>query len=367
MRGRLGRFLFLAAATLPLLFGLAICATVALVDPLELRPWGLVPRFFDGNYPELVTPKLVRAVTSEHQDVILVGGSQAMGVTPAQLRKAFGAQSSFNLAYSLSEARDLAAVSGAAVRSPGLKRLVVELPFTAMDWDRPPAATGAGAIAVLKAPWYALPDFGEDIARASLERLRSGEFATAEWRRQAANFLGTRSILQQPQLLKETNRDFLRIPASRFANPTPISCDQFALVSNALGPLMSESARRGVELDLYFPPIPPASYPRAESKRAGRFSWFGQVMSFHRCVLAEAAGFPGPNVHVIAADADPEIIGDLANFKDTIHLFRPNKFDRLLDDIRSHRFELHERDANGYVQRISAAVLAEYRKRGLVH
>ena len=118
--------LFFLAALIPLFLGLAICLAVVIVDPLELRPWGLQPRFFDANYPELVTPKLVRAVTGEHQDVILLGGSQAMGVTPAELRSWFGARKAFNLAYSLLEARDFAAVSTAAVRTPGLKRLVVE-------------------------------------------------------------------------------------------------------------------------------------------------------------------------------------------------------------------------------------------------
>jgi hypothetical protein len=362
-----GRQAFFAAALIPLLLGIAMCLIAVSVDPLDLRPWGLPPRFFDDNYPELVTPKLVRAVTSQRQDVLLVGGSQAMGVTPAELRAAFGARNVFNLSYSLMQARDLGAVASAAVRTPGIKRVVVELPFTAMEWDRPPAATGAGAIAVLNAPWYALPDFGEDIARASLERLSSGEFATSEWRRQSAAFLGTRTLPQNKPLHEQLERGFVRVRASVFADPSALPCGQFAVIGKAIVPLIAEAASRGVELDLYFPPIPPASYPRAEIEQAGRISWFEQVMSFHRCVLLAAKRSGRPNVHVLAIDLDPQIIGDLSNYKDTFHLIRADKFDRLLDDVRTHRFEPHGSDFDTYPRRVSALVLAEYAKRGLVH
>ena len=56
---RWSRRLFFAAALLPLVVGLAICLMVVIVDPLDLRPWGLKPQFYDGNYPELVTPLLI--------------------------------------------------------------------------------------------------------------------------------------------------------------------------------------------------------------------------------------------------------------------------------------------------------------------
>ena len=354
--------LFFLAALIPLFLALAICLAVVVVDPLDLRPWGLQPRFFDGNYPELVTPKLVRAVTGQHQDVILIGGSQAMGVTPAELRSAFGAQKAFNVAYSLLEARDLAAVSNAAVRTPGLERLIVELPFTA-EWDRPPAPTGAGAIAVLNARWYALPDFGEDIARGAVARLASGEFATAEWRNEAARFLGSRTLPQNGPLLSQLNGAFGRVPPATFSGTHTLSCGRFPVAEKALVSLMNEAAARGVELDFYFPPISPSSYPRAEVEQGGeRSSWFRQVMSFHRCVVLAAAGKPG--VHVLAIDLDPAIIGDLSNYKDTFHLVRPDKFDRLLEDVRMHRFELGRSDGDAYVGQISRLILAEYRKRG---
>lgn len=357
--------LFLPAALVPLLLGLAICLVVTLIDPLDLRPWGLQPRFFDGNYPELVTPKLVRAVSGQHQDVILIGGSQAMGVTPAQLRQAFGAQKAFNLSYSLLEARDLAAVSDAAVRTPGLKRLIIELPFTATEWNRPPAPTGAGAITVLNAPWYALPDFGVEIARGSAERLSSGEFATSAWRKQAAEFLGSRTILQDQALIAELNGAFGRVPPATFAASSALPCGEFTVIGEALAPVVNEAAARNVELDFYFPPIPPPSYPRAEMQRSsGRFSWFRQLMNFHRCAILAVSRAGKPNAHVLAIDLDPAIVGNLSNFKDTFHLVRPDMFDRLLDDVRTHRFELRGNDSGAYVSQVSRLILAEYRRRG---
>lgn len=359
-----GRRRFFVAALLPLLLGIAICLIVLIVDPLDLRPWGLRPQFFDGNYPELVTPKLVRAITRQQQDVILIGGSQAMGVTPAQLRRAFGARASFNLSYSLMEARDLGAVSLAAVDTPGLKRLIVELPFTAREWGRPPAATGAGALAVLRGPWYALPDFGADIARASIERVTSGEFATTDWRRKSSDFLGKSTVLQNRPLQQQLEQALTRVPPRTFTNTPLLPCSQFAVVEKAIVPLMAAAASRGVELDLYFPPIPPVSYARAEQVR-GR-SWFQQVMSFHRCVLIAATQSAGPQVHVLAPDLDPQIISDLANYKDSFHLVRADKFDRLLDDVRTHRFALQASDAEAYVRRVSTLVLAEYARRGLL-
>lgn len=358
--------LFLFAALVPLVLGLAICFAVVAIDPLDLRPWGLKPRFFDGNYPELVTPKLVRAVTRQHEDVILIGGSQAMGVTPVQLRLAFGARDAFNLSYSLLEARDLRAVSIAAVRTPGLKRLIVELPFTAADWNRPPAATGSGAIAVLNANWFALPDFGEDIFRGSIERLASGTFVTPDWRRQSAEFLGRRTLPQNDALMSQLRDAFREVPPTTFASSTGVSCDQFRVIDEALLPLMREAGSHGVELDLYFPPIPPSSYPRAELQRSGENAgWFRQLTSFHRCTMLAAQRVHIRNVHVLAVDLDPAIVGDLTNYKDTFHLVRPDKFARLLDDLRTHRFEVSGGDADAYLAQLSQNVLAEYRKKGI--
>lgn len=359
--------LFLVPALVPLVLGLAICLTVLVVDPLDLRPWGLQPRFYDGNYPELVTPKLVRAVSRQHEDVLLVGGSQAMGVTPAQLRGAFEAREVFNLSYSLLEARDLDAVSQAAVRTPGLKRLIVELPFTAAEWDRPPALTGAGAIAVLRARWYALPDFGDDIARGSLERVVSGHFATPEWRREASQFLGSRNLRQNEALMAQLELGFRQIPSANFRSTSPLPCSQFAVIGKSILPLIEEAASRSVELDFYFPPIPPASYPRAEVQQSGlNRGWFRQLMSFHRCVALAVTTANGSNVHLLAIDLDPVITGDLSNFRDTFHLVRPDKFDRLLNDVKAHRFELGAAQANPYSDQLSRLILAEYRKRGLL-
>ena len=357
--------MFLPVALIPLFLGLAICFIVLAVDPLDLRVWGLQPRFYDGNYPELVTPKLVRAVSGQQEDVLLIGGSQAMGVTPGQLRAAFGARRTFNLSYSLLEARDLDSVAEAAVRTPGLKRLIVELPFTALEWDRPPAATGAGAIAVLNRPWYSLPDFGEDIAHASIERMLSGRFTTRRWRKEASQFLGTRNLVQNEPLLSQFELGFRQVAPAVFANPSPLPCRQFAVIGKAIEPLMTAAASRGVELDLYFPPIPPASYPRAEiQQRSEQGSWFRQLTSVHRCAIMAVARAHKPNVHLLAIDLDPAIIGDLSNFKDTFHLVRPDKFDRILDDVRAHRFELSGSDGSAYAAQLSGLIITEYRRRG---
>lgn len=233
-------------------------------------------------YPELVTSRLARAVSKQHEDVLLIGGSPAMGVTPPQLRRAFHAGSGFNLAYSLLGPRDLVVISSAAVSAPGLKRLLVELPFTLMEWDRPPAATGAGAVAVLSASWYALPDFGEDIARGSLERAFSGAFQTPEWRREASEFLGTESVGENKSLLRQADDAFARVPAATFEAITPTPCGEFPVITRAIAPLIAASAKRGIELDLYFPPTPPEAYPRAELKYSDAYAnLFKQIMGFH--------------------------------------------------------------------------------------
>jgi hypothetical protein len=288
-----------------------------------------------------------------------------MGVTPDQLRRAFEARDAFNLSYSLLEARDLDAVSHAAVRTPGLKRLIVELPFTVTDWDRPPAATGRGALAVLHAQWFALPDFGEDIFRGSIERLTLGSFVTPDWRRQSTEFLGRRTLPQNATLMTQLRAAFGNIPQAAFTRSAASPCARFGVIDQALVPLMKDAASRDVEFDLYFPPIPPASYPRAEVQQSGENAgWFDSLTSFHRCTIVAATRAAMPNVHVLAIDVDPAIIGDLTNYKDTFHLVRPEKFDRLLDDVRAHRFEVSGTSADAYLAKLSENVLSEYRKRG---
>ncbi|MEO6225841.1 MAG: hypothetical protein ABIO80_08345 [Sphingomicrobium sp.] len=357
--------LFLLPALIPWLLGLAISVTVATVDPLNLRPWGLRPRLSDGNYPELVTPKLVRAVVEQPHDVLLVGGSQAMGITQQQLRREFGVERAFNLSYSLTRAEDLAATSAAAIRTPGLKRLIVELPFTAIEPDQPPAATGAGAISVLSAPWYALPDFGLDYAQATLERMEAGVFDNPAWQRDANQFVAAPAIVSNPDMMNRLDDAFRRVPVSSFESTSVLPCGDFPLISEYLVPLARRAAARRVSLDLYFPPIPSQSYPEAEldiSTSPNR-SAFKQLLSFHRCVISEVARLGYPNVHVHAIDLDLSLTSTLANYRDSFHLVRADAFERLVNDIRSGRFELSADDAEPYVTALRNRVLAQYKAR----
>jgi hypothetical protein len=370
-RGRgtpLGRIankrLFLLVALIPLLLGWAICAVVIAVDPLDLRPWGATPRFIDANYPELMTPKLARAVTRQPEDVILIGGSQAMGVTPAQIRNAFQVGRAVNLAYSLLRAPDAGALMQAAVRTPRLKRLVVELPFTLMEARQPPAATGASALSVLNARWYALPDFGDDVARASLERVRTGTYGLERWKREAAGFLGTENVLDNPFMRRLLAQGLAQVPAARFERRAQIPCGAFPFIRENILPVARDAASRGVVLDFYFPAISLQGYPRMEMDNTlsgPDIAFFDRLTSFHGCVASAIASAGLANVHVHALDLDPELVSDLRNFKDSYHLMRPDKFDRMLDDLRTARFEIKAGGEGAYRETLREHVLALYR------
>ena len=68
----------------------AICVYVFIgaVDPYELR-WRHGISLADHPYPVRIVPRLVNVAVNEDVDLVIVGGSAAMGYTPAMLREAF--------------------------------------------------------------------------------------------------------------------------------------------------------------------------------------------------------------------------------------------------------------------------------------
>src|SRR3569623_874026 len=90
---------FLLPAFSRALFATAMLLTIIIVDPYGLRPWGVPIHLKDGNYPGSETTRLLRSITSHRQDVVLIGGSPMMPITPSLLREEFGVQWAANLAY----------------------------------------------------------------------------------------------------------------------------------------------------------------------------------------------------------------------------------------------------------------------------
>lgn len=350
----------------PFVCGLAICVIVLAVDPFQLRPWGPGPRLSDSNYPELVTAKLVHAAVSEPQDVVVLGGSTAMGITPSQLREVFAVRRAINLSYNVPYAADTTLAMQEAIEAPGLQRLIVELPFTLLDSDHPVAATGAAALSVLDSRWYSLPDFEIVFARASLERLRTGVFSLPRWRQQARNFFSAPSLLDKPETLDDLTDAFRTVPSRLFQPGSPIPCARFRFISDAIIPVARRAAEKRVTLDLYFVPLPLLNYPTIETRedlktRDRNVSLFNQIVRFHECVASELARGGLNNVHIHAIDTDAQLVAQIWKYKDTYHLLKPDAYRRIIVDIRDRNMEISAKSTEQYSRNLRNMILQIYK------
>jgi hypothetical protein len=368
-RGRVERLLcgrrwFLMAALVPVVLGVFALLLVAMVvDPYDVRPWGLPPRIADHRYPDIEWPLLIKVVSQGDYDTVLFGASTMMAVEPAQLRAAFGDQAKVvNLSYLYASSGDTAESLRFIAGMPNLKHLILSIDHTQMlahDSIMLPARIRANA---LSSSWAHAGDFMVPTIRASWQRLVSGTYDLPEWRAlKRPGFLARATpISAQPETI-------MRLRKAVAAHRTDVlggqaaPCASYPFIERTLLPSLRQLADRGVQIDLVFPPYPIVAYYDWIERRVVNDPFppgpvFQAIAGFKRCAVEAASGF-GKNVRVHAVDTDTAITGNLANYWDSLHLLEPEAYQRVLDDVASGQYELTVENFSAYQRRMEELVM----------
>jgi hypothetical protein len=318
---------FLAPLGLILASALAAYLFVWIVDPYELRWARHGERLGPHAYPEDVTPRLVPAAAADGVDIVIVGGSTAIGYTPTMMQRAFPeAQRPFNLAYPCATADDLALILPRLETSRRLKRVIISLDFSLM-WHC--LSVDSPLDARYFAPSWSdpTPEFSVRAVELSFRVLRTGVLDLPEWRQRSADRVDgadfAPALTTQPGKIAEIAR---QVGANRGAvfRGAPTTCAGVPVLSSVILPSVRRLARRGVAIDLLAPPYSLAYYFDAPSN-------FPRLMAIRRCALEMSASIPGVRFH--SFDTDLPIVGDLALYSDVGHIRDYATYDRILRSI----------------------------------
>ena len=354
--------LFLLVVMLPVLFGIGLCAILMLVDPYDLRPWGLPPKLTHEGYPSIVKVNLVREYLNSPHELIMLGSSTAMPFKEDQLNAAFGYKTSVNLSYEALMPPDAGRVLAAAVETPDLKRMLIGVDYVQMRGDDKMEYLGRGAVASLDNQWFDMPDFTLPVVKASLNRLKGGNFDLAEWRPDVAMLYNAPAVTTRPDMMKMLD-DSVAHPDRAIFEPSPArACSSYPFIHRVLVPVGRAAMDRKIHVDLLFPPVPFQSYYNWQKHPYSQYypSWgtgshYRQLVDFYECIVKAIAANGLTNVAAHALDADPRL-SRITDFRDTIHMTRPEALRRTLLAIRNGDDVVTPATFDAYRKRMDAGV-----------
>jgi hypothetical protein len=352
-------------ATAPYLVGaLAFLLIVVVVDPYDLRSWGLPPKIADHRYPDTEWPLLIKGMTAGDYDTVLVGASTMMAVTPAEMRTAFGpASRPVNLAYPLAAPEDTRETLDFVRAMPRLKRVILVIDHSQMLPMGVRYTPARIRQSVFGSSWSHAGDFSMDTAEASFNRLAFGVYDRPAWSAMSRpSFLHEFSMLGDKRAMARIRRSVGRYHSIVLGSPTIEDCGRFPFLEQVLRPELQRLVDRGVEVELLFPPYPLAAYydwieRRLQNDSFQRGPVFPQLIAFKRCVLQVTAAF-GDKVSVTAVDNDLSLTANLDNFDDPVHLLRPAAYQAVLNHIATGDSRLTLQNLPLHEQQLGRNILA---------
>ena len=300
---------------------------VWLVDPYDLRSVGASVRFAGTTYADSAVPKLVSVAAHDGTDLVVVGGSTSMAITPAMLREAFPeAARPVNLSFVSIRADQLAIVLKRLETSRTLKRIIINVEFTFnrdIEWIPRVTETRYYANA-----WHdPVPEFGSEAIWMAVEVLKTGVLDNPAWRRRTPDLPDF--MYDWPPLTKRPDAITKLAQATdesrAWVTGAPgISCQDVPILRKKLIPFLQRMTARGVAVDLLLPPYSLALY--ADWSLNYRGHWFpgkgnvyANLMGLKRCTVQAVEEMA--DVHVHGFDTDFSITRDLGRYYDSSHIW----------------------------------------------
>jgi hypothetical protein len=358
-RGRIGgrgAYLFLLAAVF--CSAVLLCAFVTAMDPYDLYGWGPRAKLDRDYYNNSPAPWVLNIVTSAGYDTLLIGGSTADNYRSSDMQRLLtGSKRAFNLSYSAPRPRDLRIVMQKVSAAKGLHRVLLSLDSSFL---LPADAKAAQFPEFLydKDPTNDLRAVDAKSVTLSARLLTGREFIVSAWdagRNEKKDVAEYR--LTQQASFADAARELIDSRRPHVAAPSALTCSDLPDV-NLIGNFARALAARGIRLDVIVPPYSYYLYYKwldpehlAITHDAAPLTAF---ILLRRCALAQIAG--NANAHMFALDLQPQIVQDMANYKDEAHLFGLNHAREILADVNAGRNELTPGNFDAYAAELRRRV-----------
>jgi hypothetical protein len=366
--GRVSKNNYAGMVLLPWIFGMLAFWIIVIADPYHLRPDGSPFRLADHRYPDLEWPRLIGVSTASPHDVVLLGGSTGMPVTPEMMREAFGAQSPLNLSYLAPRPLDMPLILPKIAQIRGLKHVILFMDFSLMEKDAKRSPTGVILESMAATSWSHRADFSLSTALASLHALATGVFDLSYWAtHQTPDYMFNAEPLPQSASIMHRFKDAVQRHAADVFDKSSLTCDQLPYLQGNLAPFLRQMAAKHVAVDLVFPALPYVlNYDWIERRPPSNDTLlpgpvFDQFMVFKSCVIAVRDEVGVQSTRVLALDANESLSGNIGRYLDTIHLLDPEAY-RIVahmiadenDAIDSNNIKQHEADLRIKIERSTA-------------
>ena len=364
-RASIGFKLPLFLSLLPLFLGtICLLCIAVIVDPYNVRPWGLPTKLADHRYPDTEWPMLIRSVTAQSHDIVIVGGSSVMGISNEQMKEAFGqAARPINLAYPYAMPTDTKETLQIVFKTPDLKKLLLFVDHSQMmpmETKFLPAKMRDNLDAT---NWAHAGDFNLDTALASFHRIANGRYDLEEWQSlQRPQFVTDITLENDNKAVVRLNKAFAKYRKSVLGGAIKPDCTHYPFIDQVLEPALRQVERQNITVDVIFPPYPYISYydwidRRFQSDPFPRGPVFRSILSFKKCVTAavDKAGLP---MRTIAMDNDLFLGSNLALYMDSLHISKPAGFDRVMRNVKSDEYILTPQNFGRYQAELERNILS---------
>ncbi|HEY1629862.1 MAG TPA: hypothetical protein VGF56_01005 [Rhizomicrobium sp.] len=330
-----------------------------LVDPFDIYPWGLQVHLKHANYPSDSNPYLIDVAAKDPTiDTMLVGSSTAVDFTREQMMQIPGTKNPFNLSYEGALPADREVVTTQMLKYSHASRVILSFDFTyALDKDE----------ARDEFPFYLYDgDAVDDLRMVGSTSARSA-FSALTHHGEISNGGGNITNLKH----EEQFQDF-QTPASMRAlakavvryrgevdRPTAKTCAAFTAIDAQLVPYARALSRRHVALDVYIPPYATVTfYDWQNGLRRGLLgdSIMEDQFLTRSCLVEALDGLPG--VRIFAFDNEAWITDDLANYKDTAHVYNDRIQTYIMKQIGAGTHQLTKANVDGYLDTLHRRILA---------
>lgn len=358
---RYSQFLMLLMLPMTLL-----CGALYVWDPLDIRPWGEPTPLVERPYPLIIRPLLAPGITRSEKAVVLFGSSTILPVREAQLRTLVDGGDAANLSQAQQRVADGSVLLENVAKTPGLERLVVEVSFIWLYPNEATLETGRRLEMAYEPTWHDLPSFDREIMRAGLSGLAGDGFWTEEWTADSESFAPTGPSQLPDWRLRQIAEASQALGPEQFASThSPTDCSELPELERGMRQMLQQAQDRGFQADIFFSPVPFASYPFLAQQQRGYLQAYGhdepffeKLMQMQFCVvtLVDEADYPGARIYDLNLDA--QIVGDLRGMRDPLHITMAYKFDRMMDDLNGRAGFITRANFPDYRRRLSDAIVA---------
>lgn len=332
---------------------LSVVAMVLAIDPYDIYRWGSKVQFAMNDVPRDNVVRLIDALAKKHDiKTFLVGGSTTAMYSPDDIETALGGKTvAYNLSYGGPRPMDRDIVLDQLAANARSERIIITfdwmyiLESETMRPDFPQflydhEITDDIRMVDLPAISRTLEILAGKVQYDSGDHDRYSRFVSRQYRG-----FQTPAQMAKLQTLIRQYRPMIDAPSGR-------SCSNFTAINEQLVPRIRRFAETGVEIDILIPILSYANYYLRMSEISPTL--LDEVLLSRRCLVEAVDGLR--NVRVFAFDDDPQIAGDLGNFRDPGHVYDPDLLKKTLASIYSGKGMLSKANIDSYERRIRQEV-----------